>query len=71
MSWEIYFRENGIRVTAGRISILNIIEASEKGLSAENIYDECKKQSLEKQLEFKYNIINKKDLSKGLFFVVD
>lgn len=45
MRWENYFRENGIRVTSGRISILNIIEASEKGLSAENIYDECKKKN--------------------------
>lgn len=45
MSWESYLRENGIRVTVGRISILNIIESSNKGLSAENIYYECKNQN--------------------------
>lgn len=69
MSWEIYFRENGIRVTAGRISILNIIEASEKGLSAENIYDECKKQNNNLNLSTVYRtleLLEEKDVIKKI-----
>ncbi|MDU5111333.1 MAG: Fur family transcriptional regulator [Clostridium sp.] len=69
MSWEIYFRENGIRVTAGRISILNIIEASEKGLSAENIYDECKKKNNNLNLSTVYrtlDLLEEKDVIKKI-----
>lgn len=69
MSWEIYFRENGIRVTAGRILILNIIEASEKGLSAENIYDECKKQNNNLNLSTVYRtleLLEEKDVIKKI-----
>ncbi|TGY43740.1 transcriptional repressor [Clostridium sartagoforme] len=69
MSWEIYFRENGIRVTVGRISILNIIEASEKGLSAENIYDECKKQNNNLNLSTVYRtleLLEEKDVIKKI-----
>ena len=69
MSWEIYFRENGIRVTAGRISILNIIEGSEKGLSAENIYDECKKKNNNLNLSTVYRtleLLEEKDVIKKI-----
>ncbi|ASW43159.1 Fur family transcriptional regulator [Clostridium isatidis] len=44
MSWERYLKDNNIRITSGRIAILNILKSSNKGLSAENIYDLCKKQ---------------------------
>lgn len=44
MIWENYLKENGIRVTQGRISILQIIESSDKGLSAESLYYECRKK---------------------------
>ncbi|WP_300379559.1 Fur family transcriptional regulator [Clostridium sp.] len=45
MSWENYLKDNGIRITNGRISILNIIESSTKGLAADKIYSECKKNN--------------------------
>jgi Fur family transcriptional regulator, ferric uptake regulator len=45
MSWGNYLKDHGIRITNGRISILNIIESSTKGLTAENIYSECKKKN--------------------------
>ena len=42
MNWEVFLKENGIRITNGRILILKIIESSTKGLTAEQIYEMCK-----------------------------
>jgi len=42
MNWEAFLKENGIRITNGRILILKIIESSTKGLTAEQIYEMCK-----------------------------
>ena len=69
MIWENYLKENGIRITAGRISILNIIETSDKGLSAENIYNECKKQSNNLNLSTIYrtlDLLEEKDVIKKI-----
>lgn len=42
MNWEAFLKENGIRITHGRVLILKIIESSTKGLTAEQIYEMCK-----------------------------
>ncbi|WP_066892369.1 Fur family transcriptional regulator [Clostridium nigeriense] len=79
MIWENYLKENGIRVTAGRISILNIIEASDKGLSADSIYTECKKQENNLNLSTIYrtlelleekNVIKKINIDGPAIFVL-
>ena len=69
MSWEIYLKEKGMRVTAGRISILNIIESSDKGLSAENIYYQCKKHNENLNLSTIYRtleLLEEKDIRKKI-----
>ena len=69
MIWQSYLKEKGIRVTAGRISILNIISASNKGLSAEVIYTECKKQNNNLNLSTIYRtleILEEKDVIKKI-----
>lgn len=43
MKWESFLKNKKIKVTRGRISLLNIIESSNKGLSAEELYYQCKK----------------------------
>ena len=79
MIWENYLKENGIRVTVGRISILNIIEASDKGLSADSIYTECKKQENNLNLSTIYrtlelleekNVIKKINIDGPAIFVL-
>ncbi len=79
MIWENYLKENGIRVTAGRISILNIIEASDKGLSADSIYTESKKQENNLNLSTIYrtlelleekNVIKKINIDGPAIFVL-
>lgn len=69
MSWEIYLKEKGMRVTAGRILILNIIESSDKGLSAENIYYQCKKHNENLNLSTIYRtleLLEEKDIIKKI-----
>ncbi|MBQ6819886.1 MAG: transcriptional repressor [Clostridium sp.] len=69
MIWENYLKEEGIRITAGRISILNIIEASDKGLSAESIYNECKNQNNNLNLSTIYRtleLLEEKDVIKKI-----
>lgn len=69
MIWENYLKEKGIRITAGRISILNIISTSDKGLSAESIYTECKKQNNNLNLSTIYRtleILEEKDVIKKI-----
>ena len=69
MTWEIYLKEKGIRITAGRISILNIIQTSDKGLSAESIYTECKKQNNNLNLSTIYRtleLLEEKDVIKKI-----
>lgn len=62
MIWENYLKENGIRVTQGRISILQIIESSDKGLSAESLYYECRKKDNNLNLSTVYRTL---DLLEG------
>ena len=69
MIWENYLKQNGIRITSGRISILKIIEDSDKGLSAESIYYECKKNDNNLNLSTVYRtleLLEEKDIIKKI-----
>lgn len=46
MRLENYLEKKGIRITQGRMLILNIIKESKFGLSAEDIYYKCKESNL-------------------------
>lgn len=69
MTLENYLKEKGIRVTVGRILILNIIQTSDRGLSAESIYTECKKQNNNLNLSTIYrtlDLLEEKDVIKKI-----
>ena len=69
MIWENYLKQYGIRITSGRISILKIIEDSDKGLSAESIYYECKKNDNNLNLSTVYRtleLLEEKDIIKKI-----
>lgn len=76
MEWNEYLRKNSIKVTKARIALLNILENSNKGISAENLYEECKNNDIEVNLSTIYrclelfeekNLINKVSLGEGPF----
>lgn len=76
MDWKSYLKKNGIKVTKARIALLNILEKVSKGISAENLYEECKNQGVNINLSTIYRflelfeerkLINKVSLGEGPF----
>lgn len=71
---EKYLRQQGIKVTKGRINILDIIDRSAHAVNAEYIFKECKKRNLSIDLSTVYralelfenkDIVKKFDLGQG------
>lgn len=76
MDAEDCLKKNKIKVTKGRVCILNILLQSENSLSAEQIYEYCSKQGIEIDLSTIYrtvelleekNILEKIDLGCGSY----
>ena len=44
MDYEAFLKERKIKVTRGRIIILEIIDNSSQAISADNIYEQCKEK---------------------------
>ncbi|AYE33484.1 Fur family transcriptional regulator [Clostridium septicum] len=54
MEWKTFLKEKEIKVTKGRVALLNILESSDSGLSADDLYDECKRQGVNLNLSTIY-----------------
>ena len=54
MDFTIFLRSKGIKVTKGRVAILNILFGSNNGITAEYILDECKKNGVDINLSTVY-----------------
>lgn len=76
MDWNEYLKNNKIKITKARIALLNILENINKGISAENLYDECKRSGIDVNLSTIYRclemfeekkLINKVSLGEGPF----
>ncbi|ATD54581.1 Fur family transcriptional regulator [Clostridium chauvoei] len=74
MEWTTFLKDRDIKVTKGRIALLNILENSESGLTADDLYEECKKQGKNLNLSTIYrslelfeekNVIKKTVLTDG------
>lgn len=64
---EQYLRDNGIKVTKGRINVLDIINKSNYAVNAEYIFKECKKRNLDIDLSTVYRsleLFENKDIVK-------
>lgn len=73
---EQYLRQHGIKVTKGRIAVLDIICKSDGAVSVEYIFEECKRCGMNVDLSTVYrslelfegkNIVGKFDLGKGKY----
>lgn len=73
---EQYLRDYGIKVTKGRVNILDILSKSNVAVSAECIFQECKKRNINIDLSTIYrsldlfqckDIVSKFDLGKGKY----
>ena len=73
---EQYLREYGIKVTKGRVNILDILCKSNAAVSAEYIFEECKRRDINIDLSTVYrsldlfeckDIVSKFDLGKGKY----
>lgn len=71
---EKYLRQHGIKVTKGRINVLDILSKSDHAVNAEYIFNECKKRNLNIDLSTVYRsldlfenkeLIKKFDLGQG------
>lgn len=76
MDWNNYLKKNCIKITKARVALLSILENATKGTSAENLYEECKKQEVDVNLSTIYRslelfeekkLINKVSLGEGPF----
>ncbi|MCY6484537.1 Fur family transcriptional regulator [Clostridium aestuarii] len=76
MEIVLYFKENNIRKTKSRIIILNILQNSNKSVTAEYIFDKCKETGEKVDLSTVYrtldlfqqkNILNKFDVGNGKY----
>lgn len=73
---EQYLREHGIKVTKGRVAILDIVCKSDAAVSVDNINERCRRQGMNIDLSTVYrtlelfeskDIVNKFDLGKGKY----
>ncbi|GAB6167756.1 Fur family transcriptional regulator [Clostridium carnis] len=67
MNWDDFLRERGIKITKGRKLLLDIIQGADKGLSAENLYDKCRKQGVNLNLSTIYRsleLLEEKEIIK-------
>jgi len=73
---EEYLRKNGIKVTKGRVNILDILYKVNACVGAEYIFEECKRRGIHIDLSTVYrslelfevkNIISKFDLGQGKY----
>ncbi|MGL4772078.1 MAG: Fur family transcriptional regulator [Clostridium sp.] len=76
MKVEEILREKCIKVTKGRVGILEILQKQEGALSSDDIYELCKKENIDINLSTVYrvlevfeknNIVDKFTLNDGLF----
>ena len=76
MDVKLYLKEKNIKVTKGRIFIMNTLEAVEKPINAECIFEKCKTEGVEIDLSTVYRtlemleikgIIEKFDLGDGKY----
>lgn len=69
MNHELYLRNKGIKVTKGRVTLLEILKSLDRGLSAEELYDKCKNRGLEINLSTIYRsleLFEKENIVKKL-----
>lgn len=73
---EQYLRKHGIKVTKGRVNILDILYKENTSVSAEAIFEECRKRGINIDLSTVYrslelfvgkNIVSKFDLGQGKY----
>lgn len=73
---EQYLRKYGIKVTKGRVNILDILCKGDTSVSAECIFEECKRRGVNIDLSTVYrslelfeckNIVSKFDLGRGKY----
>lgn len=76
MEWKNYLRNKNIKITKGRIKILDILNKADKALNVQEIYDYCKNCGLNMDLSTVYrsidlfehnNILDKVDLGDGKY----
>ncbi len=76
MDIKLYLKEKNIKVTKGRVFILNVLEQAETAVSADLIYEKCKAAGSELDLSTVYRnlellestgIIEKFDLGDGKY----
>jgi Fe2+ or Zn2+ uptake regulation protein len=76
MELEVYLKKCGIKVTKGRLNILQILLNSEDAVSVDYIYEECQNKGLAIDLSTVYrtmdmlesnNIVDKFNLGEGKF----
>lgn len=73
---EQYLKQYGIKITKGRVNVLDIICRTDTAVSAEYIFDECRRRGINIDLSTVYrslelfeckDIISKFDLGKGKY----
>lgn len=73
---EQYLKQYGIKITKGRVNVLDIICENDTAVSAEHIFDECRRRGVNIDLSTVYrslelfeckDIISKFDLGKGKY----
>lgn len=76
MNFNNFLKDKGLKVTRGRVAILNVLLNADKSMSAESILDECKEAGVDINLSTVYRgvelfeekgILDKFTLNDGVF----
>lgn len=57
MDYSNFLKSRGLKVTKGRSAILEILTASDKSITAESIFEECKKKKVDINLSTIYRCV--------------
>ena len=76
MNFNDFLKQKGVKVTKGRVMILQVLSKANKSMNVENILDECKAQGIDINLSTVYRavelfeekgIVDKFPLNDGVF----
>lgn len=58
MNYSDFLRDRGIKITKGRIAILNFLANNNKSVTVDSIYEECKKDGVNINLSTVYRAVD-------------